>query len=134
MKRMKILSVFLIASVFTFLLFCSCTKQEEKDTTTTVYGTVVDAQTGAALSAVQVSFGEGHIMGSLYGWEAFASAVTGMDGHFEMTFPQTVMSDPVYTGIIRAEKSGYKSYCEKRDVTLGQGNKYQMDILLSRAK
>lgn len=134
MKKMYIGAVLVAVVALASLVWYGCTNEEEKDTTTTIYGTVVDAQTGAAVSAVQVSFGEGHIIGSLYGWEAFASAVTGMDGHFEMTFPQIVMSDPSYTGIIRAEKSGYHSYCEERSVTLGQGNKYQMDILLMSAK
>ena len=114
------------------LSFCGCSKEEEKDTTTTIYGTVFDTQTGSAVSAVQVSFGEGYIMGGLYGWKAFASSVTGMDGHFEMTFSQTDMY--YHTGIIRAEKSGYRIYYEERSVTLGQGNKYQMDILLRNSK
>ena len=71
-----------------------------------------------------VSFDEGYIVGILYGWESFAGAVTGMDGHFEMTFPQIGFSDPIYTGIIRAEKSSYDSYCEEHSVTPGQGKKY----------
>lgn len=128
--------VLLLSSVMLFP-FVSCQKQ---DTTTTIYGTVIDAYTGEGLPYVQVNFGEGYLTPNpnsyvgyyLYDWQSYASAVTGLDGHFEMNISQIekYSNESRVKFVLRAKKYGYYEYLEERNVVLGQGNKYQTDIRL----
>lgn len=127
------LKMAVLLSLILSLAACGKDDTTETDTTTTIYGTVLDADTGEPVPVAQVSFGEGHLVGgALYGWNAYASTVTGSNGLFELKFSQTEKEDISIGYTILVKKDGYVDFREERSVTIGQGNKYQMDVAIKK--
>lgn len=128
--------LFIISTVVIFgtisLMFSGCSKNEgtEGDKSTTIYGTVFDGYTEAPLGGAQVRFGEySYLSGGLPAdFEAYATTVTGSDGAYSMTFQKEKSEKDKYAIVVT--KGNYYPSFETKTITIGQGQAYQMDIIL----
>lgn len=126
----------LVAVISTTLLFCGCTEKSADDPISfVVYGTIVDHLTGEPVRAAEVSL-HTYIypcpVGTSVPNGSIGSAVTGMDGHYEMhcVVTENLMVEINNEYSLYIVASGYSPYSKGVTMTVVEGMKVQQDAAI----
>lgn len=139
MKKIYVVAA-LVTLGLTSLLWYGCSKDSESEEfddsqskDTTIYGTVFDATTESPLGGVTVSFGQcssydDYNTGLPANFNPYAVAITGSEGFYSMTFQYD--GSGTYHYAIIASKGNYYTSVIRKEITVGYGRAYQVDIVL----
>ncbi len=117
-------------------MFCGCSDESADDGISfVVYGTIVDHSTGEPVRAAEVSLHTGKYpssVGSSTPNGSIGSAVTGMDGQYEM---HCVVTENLMTQInnrysLYIVANGYNPYSKEVTMTVVEGMRVQQDAAI----